>query len=113
MAYVLKHLGHDALAVSHKWNSPETIQMLCKWADKIIPMTTDFREYVPEDFRSKILDADVGIDKWANPLHPELMEACIAIAEHHGLASDGWRKSNKVGETVKSQPPQPEVGATK
>lgn len=67
----------DSLAVGATFNSPETIDMLFKWADVIIFTTKELNsEVVPEDLRKKIIYFDVGGDRYWNPnrLNPELVE---------------------------------------
>ena len=74
MAYILKYaLNQDALACGYEKNSPQTLSMLYKWAEKIIVMQQDFTRCVDPSQRDKILTYDVGPDKWCNSFHPELL----------------------------------------
>jgi predicted protein tyrosine phosphatase len=64
----------DAIACSWEKNSPETLKMLFGWADHIIVMQEKFKQYVPDEYKGKIMVIDVGEDIWCNGLHPELLE---------------------------------------
>lgn len=73
--YLLKYrYGIDTIACGWEKNSPETIKMLCEWANHIIVMEEAFKQYVPEKFHAKLSVMDVGPDKWCNSLHPDLLE---------------------------------------
>ena len=75
MAYSLKYsFGQDALACSWAKNSPETIALLCEWADWIIVLQEKFTKYIPENCAHKMRVFDVGPDRWGNPLNKELVE---------------------------------------
>ena len=77
--YVLKDLcadRHDAVALGAGRNSPETIRMMCGWAEKIVVMQPKFKESVPEEFHDKLLVCDVGPDQYGSPLHPTLTGLC-------------------------------------
>lgn len=77
LGYVLKYeLGIDALACSWEKNTPETRDMLCRWADRIIVMQSMFVDKVPLEFYEKVTVYDVGEDRWFNSLHPELLGIC-------------------------------------
>lgn len=101
MAYVLKHYGHDALAISAQWNSESTIEMLCNWADRILVMDTEYLKFVPFKFHNKTTDVKIGKDFWINSMHKDLLETCQKLVFKLGLENDGkWRKSGNhiVGE---------------
>jgi hypothetical protein len=51
--FLLGH-KHEALAAGVKTNSPETINLLCEWADKILLAELNMREYIPENYWYKI-----------------------------------------------------------
>lgn len=74
LAFLLKNNGQDAVAASWRWNSPETLALLCEWADYVYVMQDEFKEKIPERFRDKVGIADVGPDRFGNPLHPELIQ---------------------------------------
>ena len=74
LAYLLKYgADTDALACSWQKNTPETIQMLCEWADAIALLESSFKVHVPTRYHDKIAIFDVGPDRWGNPLHPDLI----------------------------------------
>ena len=74
LAYLLKyHYKIDALACGWEKNTPETIAMLCEWADVVCILQKEFIQYVPEKYHSKVDVFDVGPDKWFNGLHPDLL----------------------------------------
>ncbi len=79
LGYVLKDLcapRHDAVALGAGRNSPETIRMMCEWADRIVVMQPEFKKSVPEEFHEKLSVCDVGPDVFGSPLHPTLTGIC-------------------------------------
>lgn len=88
LKYLLKYkYGHEALACGQDANSAETIDMLCKWADYIIVMTDEYKKFVPETYKSKLLCYDVGPDRFGYAFHPELMGIADKLIQEHGLFS--------------------------
>jgi predicted protein tyrosine phosphatase len=64
---------HDAIAIAGRWNTRETINMLCEWAELIVVMETYMaKKYIEERFRHKLKICDVGPDRFGWALHPEL-----------------------------------------
>jgi hypothetical protein len=85
LASVLRwEFGQDALAASAEKNAPETIAMLCEWANYVIVMQPRFAGAVPARYAHKVHVLDVGPDVWKNPLHPELLTIV-------GDAAEKWR----------------------
>lgn len=75
LGYVLKYkFGIDTIACGWGANSPETINMLCKWADRIIVVQSQFVQYLPAEFHTKVSVYDVGEDRWSSSTHPELLK---------------------------------------
>lgn len=75
LACRLKSLhGHDALACSRESNSPETIKMLCTWADMVVVMEPEYADCIPMEFRGKLHICDVGPDRWGAAFRPELQD---------------------------------------
>jgi predicted protein tyrosine phosphatase len=73
LAYVLKNLvDADALACGWSANTPETLSMLCEWADRIIIVQEHYLEKIPKRYRDKVSVYEVGRDRWLNSLDPEL-----------------------------------------
>lgn len=90
MAHVLKYIhNQDALAASWLKTYPETMQMLSAWADRIVLMQPRFLECIPEEHRKKVKVVDVGLDRWSNCLHPELVAIVGAAAD--AWAGEGWK----------------------
>ena len=85
--YVLKYMyGVDAVAASWEKNSPETLDMLCRWADAIFVMQPEFVEKVYEPYRTKVHVIDVGPDVWFNSLHPELIDKVNGLLQRYPKA---------------------------
>jgi hypothetical protein len=76
--FILKlKYGHDVLSCGWQLNSPGTVKMLIDWADRVVVLQRDFLHFlraVAHDIDSKAFIADVGEDRFGNPLHPELQE---------------------------------------
>ena len=68
LAFMLKTRGFDALAASWRWNPPETLDLLCRWATRIIVVQPEFVEKISPAHRKKITVYDVGPDTYGNPL---------------------------------------------
>jgi predicted protein tyrosine phosphatase len=86
LKYLLKYkYGHESLACGQDANSAETIELLCKWADYIVVMTEDYKKFVPDAYKSKLLCYDVGVDRFGYAFHPELMGLCDKMIIEHGL----------------------------
>ena len=78
LAYILKMNGIDALACGVTWNKSETVEMLFKWADKIlIADKANILDKIPEQYHSKITDMEIGSDIWGQPLGPVVMQVCL------------------------------------
>ena len=74
LAFVLHDLrGHEAIPVGRLRVSPETMNMMCHWADVIAIMQPHMIESVPEQFRAKVKCVDVGIDRFGVYVHPALL----------------------------------------
>lgn len=76
LSHRLKHdYGIDAVPLGRDTNSPETISMVCEWADLIMVMQPRYADIIPEGQRYKLVPThltDVGPDRWMNPLSKEL-----------------------------------------
>lgn len=74
LAWILKdHLGLDAIAMGIEANSPETKDMLFKWADKIVLVDKSFEPQIPDEFKPKLKIYDVGGDRFFRGFEPELL----------------------------------------
>ena len=82
MAYQLhnKH-GHEAVPVGWKRLSKASLDLFCEWADRIVIMQAEYADKIGDAFKSKILIAEVGRDrygcKWGRGL-PELVAGITA-----------------------------------
>ena len=76
LARELKDKGHEAIAIGLMPRTGEfnqsTIDMLCKWADKIIDMSDGYGARLSE--QHKVTRLNIGEDVWGNPFHPALRE---------------------------------------
>jgi len=74
----------DALPVGVQANSPETIEMLFKWADVIINTTHEINtDQVPEEYKKKIILWDVGQDRYFMGYHSDLIEQYAKYLEEY------------------------------
>ena len=76
-AFLLKYeLGFpDTVAMGVKVNSPETQNMLCRWADRIIVTgEQEIVQKIPRQFQDKIDFLDIGPDVWHNPMNVSLLD---------------------------------------
>jgi len=62
LAYLLKKMGHYAIAVGYSTTPRDLLKQLCKWADQIILVAPRMMKYIPERYRGKVLVFDVGTD---------------------------------------------------
>ena len=87
IADVLRNdMGIDAIALSSINNKPETMEMLCEWADLVIPVEPRYEHKVPAEYKHKWENCkmwdekfnhkrkvlNLGADIWGNARHPEL-----------------------------------------
>lgn len=88
LAWELKHNRHydNVLNCGVDKVTPETLTMLCRWADIIIVMAdpTVYRR-IPATFRSKTKFVDIGFDKWQSPENPDLKKIATQTADKLGL----------------------------
>lgn len=81
LAHQLKYLDHDVLTAGLKRNSPETIDLLCAWADKII--TTDIDQHIPTEYQYKTELWHIGPDNYPRPFNKELLAIVRTLIEQH------------------------------
>lgn len=80
LAHVLKYgLGLDALTASLEKNSPETLDMVCNWADGIMVVEAEMRDQVPMKYQPKVRVFPIGPDIWGASLHGDLMQRISSI----------------------------------
>lgn len=74
LSKILRELfGHDAVPVSSKFNSLETLTLLFNWADKIIFVDPALRKGLPDKFSRKAITIMIP-DSWHDATHPELID---------------------------------------
>ena len=87
----------NAIAASAVWQDEETLDLLCRWADRIVPVVPqDWSHHAcPErdsnrwrqsamwkdEHAAKVRVANLGEDIWGNARHPELRKLCVSKAE--------------------------------
>jgi hypothetical protein len=76
--YLKGHHGHDAIAIGTFWSSPDTLRLLCEWADLICPVDTQHTDNLPVEDTKRWLNAPlwhyihkikvipIGRDMWGN-----------------------------------------------
>ena len=74
LSLVLKRMNHEAIAIGRFTMKPETIKMLCEWADAVVLMEPHMRESIPELYHPKTWVIDVGPDRWGAQIDPELKD---------------------------------------
>lgn len=92
LKYILSYkYRHDVIPCGWESNTAETRKMLFEWADKIVIMQPQMKQYVPEEFykdkngEQKIFCYDVGEDVFGYAFHPKLQAALNQLIEKHGL----------------------------
>jgi len=73
--------GREAIAVGRLFTKPETMKMLCGWADNIVITQPHMIESIPEEYHSKIKIADIGQDRWGININPELEGIAVEVIE--------------------------------
>ena len=66
------HHNREAIAIGRLYMSPETMEMMTNWADRIVLMQPHMAESIPEAYHDKIVVVDVGVDRFGINIHPEL-----------------------------------------
>jgi len=79
MAFLLKYKYNiDSLACGWEKNNPDTLEMLFNWADHILVMEDDFKKFIPEKFKNKLIVTDVGFDRWFS-ISKNLTDLCDSL----------------------------------
>jgi len=82
LAWVLREDHHqEAIAAGLRNLSSGALKDLCAWAKvqgdgRIIVVDPPLRFLVPLPWRSHLEVAQIGPDRWGQPLHPELVAVC-------------------------------------
>jgi predicted protein tyrosine phosphatase len=86
LAYVFKDLmGHDAISCGWQSNSRYTLEMLFKWAERIIVLEGYMVDYVIDAYRPKVSVYDVGHDRWFAQ-NAELIGICKSLIANDPLS---------------------------
>lgn len=90
VAHHLKYWGHDVIAAGLKRNSPETLQMLSEWADRIVltercqvPAIQSMWPPLPAAFSSKLDLWDIGPDVYPRPFNKDLLAIVRRFMKGH------------------------------
>lgn len=79
LAKLLKEAGHEAIAVGWKYVSPETMALLCEWANRIVFIDTpeNYNELLSrlpaDEYRIRVRYIDIEEDHWGLAHHPDLV----------------------------------------
>lgn len=82
LAIVLKQAFHEAHAIGRMNCEPETMEMMCNWADVIVLMEPHMKESIAEKWHDKLHVIDTGPDVYGRPGHPDLYKICREGAEY-------------------------------
>lgn len=74
MARILKKEGYDAIPIGITEAQPDTLEMLAKWADKILFADSKFMQFLPQQYKDKFMDMELGEDIWKDANHPDLLQ---------------------------------------
>lgn len=68
---LLHEKGYEAVACGWHPNR-QILPQLCVFFDKICVLETSFRQHIPKEEQSKVVDFHVGPDIWSNPYRKDL-----------------------------------------
>ncbi|KKN46759.1 hypothetical protein LCGC14_0669830 [marine sediment metagenome] len=91
--YLRGNMGCDALPASHHWTQDETLEMLCKWADVIIPVEPEYADRPYKmGYRGKTIIFDIGPDVFGAPRN-EALQKIFKVTRHKELKVliDCWK----------------------
>lgn len=85
--YLLKHqYRYDAVCAGVHAAAPETLRMLCQWADRILVCGEQTLACkIPGEFAAKVTQLAIGEDRWGPTYHPELLALMKAELARLGL----------------------------
>lgn len=82
MAFLLKERAHvEAIPVGVERFTRESLAELAVWADYVIVMQPQFADYFEPQFKPKIRCVDVGVDRFGNWNHVELLGGLERVVE--------------------------------
>lgn len=85
---VLHGAGHEAICLGTATARPETIAHIGIWADVVVVMEPRFSKSVPFALKDKLVQFDIGPDKWSNPYNHNLLEMLRIMAIRMGWVPD-------------------------
>jgi hypothetical protein len=72
--------NQEAIAIGRLYMSPETMEMLSAWAERIALVQEHMIESIPEAYHDKVVVTDFGEDVWGMMLRPGLTDSADAYA---------------------------------
>ena len=73
LAWMLKKMKHDAIAVGFVTTRRSTRKLLYEWADLVIVLAPRYLHWIPDEYSSKVKVYDVGTDIWFKGFKKELV----------------------------------------
>jgi hypothetical protein len=79
-------IKHEAIALGLHCTTPETINMVVSWADKVVDLSDEGEPYIRQNLlqsiaKDKYIRKDIGVDRWGNPFNGELREIANKIRD--------------------------------
>lgn len=76
LAYLLKEMKHEAIAIGMLSTSRKTRKMFYDWADLIILVISEkrYKHWIPEEYHPKVKVWDVGVDRFFRGYDEELLQ---------------------------------------
>lgn len=81
LAYLLKGMGVEAIAVGADVHSSETLLTLSRWATHVVVMRDTILDRIPIELRDRAYLCDVGADRYFRGHSEELLDQCRAFIE--------------------------------
>jgi predicted protein tyrosine phosphatase len=87
MAAIIRYVPEfDVLTVGLEVNTPETVEMLCAWADKILIPEPYLAAFIPKPYKAKVKFYDIGPDRYLRPHNEELYAKIKRLLEKDRIA---------------------------
>lgn len=81
-AHIIKYVpGFETMTVGLEYNSPETLELMFRWADVIVVPDDTLLELIPDHHIGKIKFYDIGPDVYPRPHNPELYARIKGLLE--------------------------------
>lgn len=94
LAYLLKSMGHEAVAIGMDHFGVESTRALAAWADVVVTVADDIRAKVYERIgavpylQAKVRHIPLGPDVWGVSINPDLVRRCRDLVENAFWFSD-------------------------